>query len=330
MSTSVHASPVRNAAAPHADHAPPAPVIIAPLDVLRHDFPLRPFAISHRLAGHDLLTLPALAALAQKMPRDLIEYNSGAAAIDQDPDATPTVDLDPVEIVKRIETCGAWMVLKRVEKMPEYRALIEDALLSVMRGLGHASLEQAGFSQIEGFIFVSSPNATTPFHLDSEDNFFVQIHGEKFFHVYDNSDYAIADEAGIERSMTRHRNLRFDESFAPRATSFHLFDGDGCFIPYQWPHWVRTGASHSISMAITWRTEAARRNNELHYMNSFLRKFGLPQAAPGRRPALDAIKLAAFRGATAAIKPLRASEAMRKALRRIAMGRNANYYYGKE
>jgi hypothetical protein len=28
--------------------------------------------------------------------------------------------------------------------------------------------------------------------------------------------------------------------------------GDGCFVPYLWPHWVRTGESYSISMAMTW------------------------------------------------------------------------------
>ena len=44
----------------------------------------------------------------------------------------------------------------------------------------------AGFKQVEGFLFVSSPNSTTPFHLDSEDNFFVHVHGEKFFTIFDN------------------------------------------------------------------------------------------------------------------------------------------------
>ena len=34
-----------------------APVITAAHDALRRDFPLRPFAIRHQLAGHPLLTL---------------------------------------------------------------------------------------------------------------------------------------------------------------------------------------------------------------------------------------------------------------------------------
>jgi hypothetical protein len=257
------------------------PVIAAANDALRRDFPLKPFAIRHRLAGHPLLTLPRIAQLAAELPRDLIEYNSGKVAISQDPDAIPTVDLDPVEGGKRIETAGAWMVLKRVENAPEYRRLIEDALLSVARARGLDSLSDAGFEQIEGFLFVSSPNSTTPFHLDSEDNFFVQIHGEKFFTIYDNTDRRLVSDDEIERSMTKHRNLRYDESFAPRGIEFHMFGGDGCFVPYQWPHWVRTAGSHSISMAITWKTREVRRANDLHFLNSMLRGLGWPQKPPG-------------------------------------------------
>jgi hypothetical protein len=64
-----------------------APVISADNDALRRDFPLKPFAIRHKLSGHPLLTLPRIAQLASELPRDLIEYNSGKVAISQDPDA---------------------------------------------------------------------------------------------------------------------------------------------------------------------------------------------------------------------------------------------------
>jgi hypothetical protein len=303
-----------------------APNITAANDALRRDFPLRPFAIRHKLAGHPLLTLPRIAQLATDLPRDLIEYNSGKVAISQDPDAIPSVDLDPVEVVNRIETAGAWMVLKRIENSPEYRRLIEDALLSVARARNFMSLRDAGFEQIEGFLFVSSPNSTTPFHLDSEDNFFAQIHGEKFFTIYDNSDRSLASEDAIERSMTKHRNLKYDERFAPRGTEFHMFGGDGCYVPYQWPHWVRTAGSHSVSMAITWKTPEVRRINDLHFFNSMLRGLGWPQKPPGVQPAFDAVKLAFYRTVTTAVRPLRGSMAMRRILRRVALGKRANYY----
>jgi hypothetical protein len=302
------------------------PIIQADNASLTRDFPLWPFAIRHTLADHPLLTLSRVAQLASELPRDLIEYNSGKVAISQDPTAIPKVQLDPVNVVRQIETAGAWMVLKRIENSPPYRRLLEDALLSVAKARGFNSLADAGFEQIEGFLFVSSPNSTTPFHLDSEDNFFVQIHGEKFFTVFDNTDRAIASDSEIERSMTKHRNLTLDPAFADRGHEFHMHGGDGCYIPFQWPHWVRTADEYSISMAITWKTTEARRMIDLHFFNSMLRGIGLPQRRPGLNPAYDAVKLAFYRSVVAVIQPLRSSLTMRRLLRRLALGKNANYY----
>jgi hypothetical protein len=126
--------------------------------------------------------------------------------------------------------------------------------------------------------------------------------------------------------MTRHRNLKYDERLASRGIEFHLFAGDGCFVPYQWPHWVRTADSYSISMAITWKTREVRRRNDLHFFNSMLRGLGLPQQPPDVQPVRDALKLAFYRTVTTAIRPLRTSLKMRRVLRRIALGKRANYY----
>lgn len=308
--------------------SPIASGITASAPALRNDFPHRPFLTTHTYVGHPLLTLPRIVELARELPRDLIEYSSGNAAIDQNPDATQRVDLQPTEVIRQIETCGAWMVLKHIEKSPPYRAFVEDALLSVARARGFANLEDAGFEQAEGFLFVTSPHSTTPFHLDGEDNFFIQVHGTKEFHVYDNTDRALVSNDLIERAMTKHRNLPYDESFEQRVTSFHLDPGEGCFVPYQWPHWVRTHDRYTISMAITWRNAAVRRDFDLHFANSLLRRIGLPQSAPGARPAWDAVKLAVYRAAKAVVEPLRTSETFRRILRRIALGKHANYYYG--
>ena len=70
-------------------------------------------------------------------------------------------------------------------------------------------------------------------------------------------------------------------------------------------------------------------NNDLHTINSILRGLGLPQPAPGQSPAWDGLKLAGFRAARAMVEPLRTSETLRRVIRRIALGKNANYYYGK-
>jgi ribosomal protein L16 Arg81 hydroxylase len=306
--------------------------IIEPVDptAFKTQFPDRTFPIRHNLVGNPLFSLERLIQLLQTMPRDRIEFSSGKAAISQDPATTPTIDLTPAEIVTRIETCDAWMVLKQVESDPAYRALLEDALLTTARAQGHNSLADAGYSDIRGFIFVSSPGSTTPFHVDNEDNFFVQLHGEKFFHVYDNTDRGIASEEMLEDVVVKHRNLKFDPAFDVKATHYTLKPGDGIFVPYQWPHYVQTSDTYSISMAITWKSEEVMARNDIFVVNSMLRSLGLPQMPPGTQPMFDGLKLAALRSVAAIIEPLRRSEAVRRTLRRLALGKNANYYYGKD
>lgn len=292
----------------------------------RKAFPQQPFAIRHGLADHPLFSLEKLVELAGRMPADGIEYNSGKVGIDQKPEETPLVDMPPTEVVQRIREANAWMVLKRVERVPAYRSLLQTVLDGVARDMGHRDADDAGFTHLEGFVFVSSPNATTPFHSDPEDNFFVQIHGDKVFHVIDNRDGTAVPDELFEISPSMHRNLPYRPDFESRATVFTMKAGDGCFVPYLWPHWVKTGESYSISMAMTWKSPAVRRSNKVLFMNASLRRWGFPQKPPGANPLADAIKVAAYTAMRAPLEPLRRSDRLRAWLRKALFGRGANYY----
>ncbi len=289
-------------------------------------FPNQPFALKHQFAGNPLFALDRIVDLVRELPADSIEYNSGKAAIGQDPDKTPLVDLDPAEVVRRIETCGAWMVLKRVEQHPAYLSVIEQALDAVARANGHADLKEAGFEDLRGFMFVSSPNSTTPFHVDAEDNIFVHIHGDKFFTICDNRDGTVVSDDAVEHSLTKHRNVKYSDDYEQKSTCYALKAGDGVFVPYLWPHWVRTGSQFSISLAVTWKTKAVMAKNDIFVVNSLLRRIGFPQRAPGHNRAADAFKLAVFRIAKAVADPLRKSVAVRALIRKMVLGKNANYY----
>jgi hypothetical protein len=216
-----------------------------------------------------------------------------------------------------------------VESIPAYRELLEKALLGVAQARGFRTLKEADFSDIQGFIFVSSANAVTPFHFDAEDNFFVQIHGDKAFHIFDNHDRALVSEESYEISPAKHRNMPYRHEFEERAQIFEMQAGDGMFVPYLWPHWVRTGGSYSISMAITWKTRAVIRNNTLLTANAMLRSIGWTQPTPTAYPLFDAAKIALLGFVRAVVSPLRRFEVLRRGLRKLIFGQKANYYYGK-
>jgi hypothetical protein len=294
---------------------------------LTHEFPHLPFGLKHRFYDNPLLTLPRLADLARNLPRGRLDYDAGNTAISRRPEMTPTIDLEPEEIIHTIETAGASLVLRSIEQDPACRRLIEAALMEVAQARGYNSLKAAGFEDIRGVICVSSANAMTPFRADAEETFFFQIHGDTFFHVYDNRDRSIASEEALEAGAIEHRNLSYRAEFDKKCTTYRLKAGDGVFVPYQWPHWTRTADACSISLSLAWTSDEVRRRNDIAAINAMLRGFGLPQHPPGVHPTLDAAKVAAFRAAAAAVESLRRNEPLHRFVHRIVKGREGNDGY---
>jgi hypothetical protein len=109
------------------------------------------------------------------------------------------------------------MVLRNVEQMPAYRALLEDTLDRLARQLGHGSRRAAGMKNVEGFIFVASAGSVTPFHADYEENLFLHLAGPKTFHLFDNRDRSFVSEADLETFPGKHRNLAYDDAFHDRG-----------------------------------------------------------------------------------------------------------------
>ncbi|MBL4757174.1 MAG: cupin-like domain-containing protein [Rhizobiales bacterium] len=290
------------------------------------------FQTSHSLSDHPLLQLPALIDLALKMDRDQFEYSSGDTGPNQSFEDIKHIDLEPVEVIRQIEDCGAWMVLKNVESIPEYQKLVENALDSGARAAGFTSRHDAGMKDAQGFIFVSSAHSTTAFHTDNEQNLFVQLRGRKAFHTFENRSREVVSDEALESYPGKHRNHVYGDNIEELGTVYELEPGQGIFLPYIWPHWVKSGEEFSISMAITWKTDEILRNNKLLFANGMMRKIGLPQSPPGIHPMWDNIKVAGYTLSRAMIEPFRQSERSRRFLRGLLFGRKANYYYqtGKE
>ena len=137
------------------------------LDRLRDYYPERPGKLSHGLAGHKLLTLESLVELGKRLPRACVEYNAGDLPYGVDPEEVSHTGLSVEDTIRGIEECGSWMVLKHVDQDPAFEALLEEALGELAPVIEPVTGEM--MTKV-GFIFVSSPGAVTPFHLDPEHN----------------------------------------------------------------------------------------------------------------------------------------------------------------
>ena len=256
-------------------------------------YPERPTLLAHRLACHPLLQIDALAALAARIRPVDVEYNRADLPVGVAPEDTPANGLSVEDTIRSIERNGSWMVLKFVDQDPVYRAFLAETLAELeplVRPVTGAMLKQ------EAFVFISSPDAVTPFHFDPEHNILLQARGRKVINIFPAGDERlVSGEAHEAFHNGGHRNLPWREGFAECAAPFALEPGLAVYVPVKAPHWVHNGPDVSISFSITWRSEWSYREEYARRMNALLRKAGLSPASPGRYPHQNHLKSLGYR-----------------------------------
>jgi len=257
------------------------------------NYPETPHKLNHELAAHELLTLEALAQLGQSLPEHSVEYNKGDLPVGVSPDAVQANGLSIGDTIRRVEECGSWAVLKNIEQAPEYEAL----LLSLLNELRpYIEAKTGAMLRPQGFIFVSSPDAVTPYHFDPEHNILMQLRGRKTMTQFPAGDARFApDETHEGYHAGGHRNLQWDDSFAKAGREFTLTPGEALFVPVMAPHHVRNGPEPSVSLSITWRSDWSFEEADARGLNAYIRRMGLRPNAPGRFPARSRGKAIVFR-----------------------------------
>jgi len=251
-------------------------------------FDRRPFRIGHELTKHPLFEFSRLMRLCQRLPETSVEYNAGNIPISVAPERTPGNGLSAEETIRRIAECKSWLVLKNVEQAPEYRALLHRCLAEVAK---HSEPLRPGMHLAQGFIFISSPGSVTPYHMDPEHNFLLQIRGSKRIHMFDGRNRSLLSEEELEQFYCGgHRNLIYRKNCERIGWTFDLSPGFGLHFPVTAPHYVRNGAEVSVSFSITFRTPDQERRSMVHIYNAFLRRRGLRPAPAGTHPGHDALK----------------------------------------
>lgn len=258
----------------------------ASIEGLTAAYPSAPASLRHRLSDDPLFEIERLTKLAAALPADRVEYNAGDLPVSQDPSKTPMNGLSAEETVRRIAENNSWMVLKNIERDPDYAALLEQCLGEI------ASVVEAATGAMhkrEGFIFVSSPGAVTPFHMDPEHNILLQLSGRKIFRIYPNNSGEIVSDEQHEKFYGEdgHRNLPYSDTFERHAKAVKLAPGDALYVPVKSPHWVKVGDEVSISLSITWRSQASDREALLRRGNGRIRARGGRPPAPGAAPLRD-------------------------------------------
>ena len=257
--------------------------------------------VHHDLCAHPLLTLPRLLQLAQALPRKYVRINSGAVPVGATPAQIPETGETVEQSFAEIEGSNTRIMLKKIELDPDYRDLLYGCIAEI-EALGHPAMR--GITTRVGYVFISAPSQTTPYHMDPEINFLLQIRGQKTFFVLPGDDLSILSAEDVEGFYTgAHDHLDFKEEWRERAVPFAMNPGAGVHIPVNHPHWVTTANEVTISLALTVETAATERRGMVCAFNRSLRRWGLRPTPPGRSPVRDLLKQQAVR-ATSGLKSL--------------------------
>ncbi len=256
-------------------------------------YPDLPIKLRHSIADHQLLSLESLIDLSQRLNPADVEYNVADLPIGVDPDLIKQNGLSIPDTIRSIEDNGSWMVIKFVENDPAYKKLLADVLDSLRPTIEPATGKML---TLQGFIFISSPGAVTPFHMDPEHNILLQIRGEKDFTIFPAVDPDVLSDAEHERyHLGGHRNLPWRDAMAAKGTTHRLTPGDALHVPVKAPHWIKNGPEVSISFSVTWRSLWSYREADARGLNGLMRQIGLSPRGTRRFPHQNLAKSVAYR-----------------------------------
>ena len=255
-------------------------------------YPEVPHLLPHCLGCHPLLELDAIAQLAEALPGNSVEYNLGDLPIGVE--TKPARPAAPVgEIIRNLGSSGSWVVLQRIEQVPEYASLVAH-LLDELRPEIEATTGR--ILMVQGFMFASSPHSIAPFHFDPEHNILMQIQGSKVFTQFPAGDTRFASDEAHESFHARGEyTLAWHDELAAGGREFHLHPGEALYVPVKAPHFVRNGPEPSVSLSITWRSQWSFEEADARAFNSVLRRMGLRPASTGRWPARNLAKAYGWR-----------------------------------
>lgn len=269
-------------------------------EVFERNLNILPFEVEHTLSGNPLFAVPALVDLAiqiKNRPNPHRQYGDVSCLLGR-----PTLGQREIEgsvfapsvqeAIESIENSDAWLMLNHIEYEEAYRPVLEETICDVLRLTRRNLLSKVKW--FEAIIFVTSPNRLTPYHLDRECAWLLQIQGNKKIHLFNRADKDVVPDPELERYWAAdNQAAEYKPQFEDRAMVYQLRPGNGVHIPVNTPHWLKNGDNVSVSMNVNFVFHDSEWGN-IHKANYHLRKRGLKPRSAGVHPLADRAKSAVF------------------------------------
>ena len=259
-----------------------------------------PYEFTHKLVDSPLFELSRLVDLAEKVatrrnPHLIggdVYFNEGLIEPEHKPLRPDMPRTAVVDLIRKIDTKQAWIILKHVEREEGYREVLENCICDILQLTGNGLLRKIKW--FEAILFITSPNRITEYHLDREVSWVLQLQGDKEIHLYDRGDKQIVPDEELEIYWAAdNRAARYKPEFESRAFVYKMQPGTGVHIPINAPHWLQNKNNISVTLNVNFQFHDQYWAN-LYRANYYLRRAGLTPHPPGVHPVSDRLKGLAY------------------------------------
>jgi len=269
--------------------------------------PTRVSRLCHNFAGHPLLELVSLKRLAERLhdaKTGQVKFIAKGVKLDSDFNTLTESQehLSIADVFDNIKNPGSWLALYAVQSDPEYKKLVWEIVNSVDKSWWE---KDPGLFFVDGYIFISSPPSVTPFHIDRENNFLLQVKGKKKFGVWHPGDHAAVSEQAKEDWVVKSSlaKVKYREEHLKHAAVHDVLEaGQGIYMPSTSPHMTYADTDlatpeqpYSVTIGVVFYTERTKKTAYIYFTNVLLRKLGINPGPPGVSSFVDLMKYGAAR-----------------------------------
>jgi hypothetical protein len=254
--------------------------------------PTRKSTFTHSLQNHPLMQIDELTKLALRHPT--VKYHSANIPRTQSLETVvkeAPSNMSLADALKNIENSGSFIFIQNIQNDAIYGKLVNDILDEIELDV-HKT--QHNMKNRQGWIFITSPGGTTPYHRDQETAHYFQIKGKKTFWLWRVSDRKVVTQEENEffHGVYGLGKTKYQEDYMKNAFEFQIKPGDGVYFPYTAPHMVQNGSEEfAISFSVTHMTDEDFAIRRVYKMNQILRKLGIVPRDQGESRTVDNFKL---------------------------------------
>jgi hypothetical protein len=236
----------------------------------------------HNLGSEPLLKLDSLRDLSKRLaPKGQVKFkptDGGSVG-----DAFMTADSHRLgwtidEVFHRMGEAANWLAIYQMNRDPQY-ATFCDQLMAEIRD--HVGDDDPGMYGPDLAVFLSSPPAFTPYHIDQHPVFFFQLRGKKRLNLWNHRDPDVLPPELAEEFLCAKTEgrIKYRDAIQPKVIEIELSAGEGVYWPATTPHlthtekhWVTPDDTFSLSFNISYYTNETRRRVCVSAVNEMLRK----------------------------------------------------------